>query len=359
MSDDVAAEPAVLVERRGDLGLLTLNRPRSINALSHEMVRLIAAALEQWREDPAVATVAIVGRGERGLCAGGDVLTLYRDAKENAGRASARFWSDEYRMNLAIATYPKPYVAIQDGIVLGGGVGVSAHGSHRIVTERTRIGFPETTIGFIPDVGATWLLSRAPGLLGTRLALSSESIGAADAILVGFSDAFLPSDRIPQLLEALESESATSAVARLAAPPAPGILAAQRAWTDDAFAAQSVPAIVARLRDSGEPDSVALAGTIEAKSPIAVTVTLEAVRRAAGLPDLAAALVEEYRVSRHAATSHDFAEGIRAQLVDKDRDPHWDPAGYDAVTADAVAAYFEAPEEGDLVLTGTSSKETS
>jgi enoyl-CoA hydratase len=349
---EVPVEPEVIVERRGRLGLLTLNRPRAINALSHEMVRTLAATLELWRDDPDVATVAIVGRGDRGLCAGGDVLTLYRDAKENGGRGSAAFWGDEYTLNLAISHYPKPYVAIQDGIVLGGGVGVSAHGSHRIVTERTRIGFPETTIGFIPDVGATWLLSRAPGRLGTRLALSSESIGAADAILVGFSDTFVPSDRIPRLLAALETDDADVAIAALADTPAPGVLAAQRTWTDEAFSAPTVVGILERLRAAGEPDAesgaAALAATIGAKSPTALAVTLEAVRRAADLPDLAAALVEEYRVSRHAATSHDFSEGIRAQLVDKDRDPHWEPAEHDAVTDAAVAAYFEAPPEGDL-----------
>jgi len=353
-----ATGPEVLVERRGRLGLLTLNRPRAINALTHGMVTAIAAALDEWRDDPGIATVAVVGSGDRGLCAGGDVVSLYHDARENEGRGAAAFWTDEYRMNLAISEYPKPYVAVQDGIVLGGGVGVSAHGSHRVVTERTRIGFPETTIGFIPDVGASWLLSRAPGWLGARLALSSESVGAADAILVGFSDSYIPSDRIPDLLRALETEDATTAVALLAAEPAPGVLAAQRDWTDDAFAADTVPGILDRLRASGVPEASALADTIARKSPIALAVALESVRRAAGLPGLAAALVEEYRVSRHAAQSHDFVEGIRAQLVDKDRDPHWEPVRLDDVSAADVDAYFQAPEEGDLRLL-TTAKEQS
>lgn len=287
------------------------------------------------------------------------MLSLYRDAKENAGRGSAEFWGDEYRMNHAIATYPKPYVAIQDGIVLGGGVGVSAHGSHRVVTERTRIGFPETTIGFIPDVGASWLLSHAPGELGVRLALSSESIGAADAIHVGFSDTYVPSERIPRLIAALETEDAAAAIALLADEPEPGILAGQRDWTDAAFAASTVPEIVARLRASGEPEAAALADTIERKSPIALAVTLLSIRRARDLPDLATALIEEYRVSRHAATSHDFVEGIRAQLVDKDRDPHWQPLRFSDVDDTDVRAYFEAPPEGDLQIPARSFKEES
>lgn len=349
MSTDSTVEPAVLVERRGRLGLLTLNRPRTINALSHEMVQLISAALQSWRDDPAIATVAITGRGDRGLCAGGDVLFLYRDAKENGARGSAAFWADEYRMNLAISRYPKPVVAIQDGIVLGGGVGVSAHASHRVVTERTRIGFPETTIGFVPDVGATWLLSRAPGNLGVRLALSSESVGAADAIRVGFSDAHIPSAHLPRLVSALETEDAATAIALLATEPEPGALAAQ-SWTDEAFVAPTVAEILDLLRASRQPEAATLADTIDGKSPIAVTVALEAVRRARALPDLGSALVEEYRVSRHAAASHDFVEGIRAQLVDKDRNPQWHPRRFADIDAAAVSAYFAEPPEGDLDL---------
>jgi len=359
MNTDSALEPAVLVERRGRLGLLTLNRPRTINALSHEMVQLISAALEGWRDNPAIATVAIVGSGDRGLCAGGDVLFLYRDAKENGARGSAAFWADEYRMNLAISRYPKPVVAIQDGIVLGGGVGVSAHGSHRVVTERTRIGFPETTIGFVPDVGATWLLSRAPGNLGIRLALSSESVGAADAILIGLSDAHIPSAHIPRLVSALETEDAATTIALLASEPEPGVLAAQQSWTDAAFAASTVPEILDLLRASRQPDAETLAHTITGKSPIAVTVALEAVRRARALPDLGSALVEEYRVSRHAASSHDFVEGIRAQLVDKDRTPQWHPRRFADIDASAVSAYFAAPPEGDLDLNAPSLEERS
>ncbi len=343
-------EPVVLTERRGRLGLLTLNRPRAINALSHDMVRIIAETLEKWRDDPGVATVAIVGAGERGLCAGGDVVTLYEDATNGDGLGAAAFWRDEYAMNAAIAAYPKPYVAIQDGIVLGGGVGVSAHGSHRIVTERTRIGFPETTIGFVPDVGATWLLSRAPGQLGTRLALSSENVGAADAILVGFSDRFVPGERIPDLLAALETQEVDAAVAAFAQEPPDGVLSRQREWTDEAFSAPTVPEILARLRALEGAEASALADTIDAKSPIALAVTLEAVRRAAPLPDLGSVLEQEFRVSRHASDAHDFAEGIRAQLIDKDRNPHWVPASHADVTAAEVEAFFAVPADGDLIL---------
>ncbi|GAB2987625.1 hypothetical protein GCM10027076_27130 [Nocardioides montaniterrae] len=158
-------EPTVLAERRGRVGVLTLNRPRAINALSHEMVGLLMRQLESWESDAAVETVVLTGAGERGLCAGGDIVSFHRDAV-TGGRGTETFWRDEYDLNAFIDRYPKPYVALMDGIVLGGGVGVSAHAGHRVVTERTRIGMPETGIGFVPDVGGTWLLSHAPGELG-------------------------------------------------------------------------------------------------------------------------------------------------------------------------------------------------
>lgn len=348
MSDDI--EPEVLVERRGRLGLLTLNRPRAINALTHGMIGDISAALERWADDDEIATVAVVGAGERGLCAGGDVVALYRDVTLGDGLGAAAFWRDEYALNSRIARYPKPYVALQDGIVLGGGIGVSGHGSHRVVTERSKLGFPEVTIGYIPDVGATWLLSRAPGQSGTRVALSAENVAAADAIVLGFSDAYVPSERIPALLRGLETEEPATLLAILSDDPGESTLAAQREWTDHAFAAESVGEILERLRATDLPEAAALAETIEAKSPIALAVTLESLRRAAALPSLEAALDQEYRVSRWSSASHDFAEGIRAHLVDKDRSPRWDPSGHARVTPADVAAFFQTPSDGDLGL---------
>ncbi|GAA4380867.1 enoyl-CoA hydratase/isomerase family protein [Agromyces bauzanensis] len=355
-----ASDAEVIVEERGRLGLLTLNRPKAINALTHNMVELITAALDRWADDDAIATVAVVGAGDRGLCAGGDVVGLYRDVTEADGMSAAAFWRDEYAMNARIARYPKPFVAIQDGLVLGGGIGVSAHGSHRVVTERSKLGFPEVTIGYIPDVGATWLLSRAPGELGTRLALSAAMIGPADALLVGFADSFVPGERIPALLKGLESEDAATVIALLAGEPEPGVLAAQRVWTDEAFAGSSIPEILAQLREHGGAEASALAETIDQKSPLALAVTLEALRRARDLFDLEAALNQEYRVSRHSSGTPDFAEGIRAQLIDKDRNPRWNPASHRAVTESQVAAFFEVPADGDLgPSTAFASKETA
>lgn len=350
-STQALPEPEVLFELRGRLGVITLNRPRAINALTHGMVKLIHPQLDAWAVDDHVGAVLLVGAGERGLCAGGDIVSLYRDATAGDGRASVEFWREEYALDLAISRFPKPFVAIMDGIVLGGGIGLSAHASHRIVTERSKVGLPETGIGFVPDVGASWLLSRAPGELGTALALSAGSIGAGDAIAVGLADTYVPSERLPLLLSDLERAHPDAAIARHAEPAPESPLAADRVWIDPSFAAATVPEILAGLR-SGGWKSVELADTIEAKSPVAVAVALESLRRAAALPDLEAALEQELRVSTHALGTHDFAEGIRAQVIDKDRNPAWRPATSDEVTRAEVEAYFGGGDDAGPASNG-------
>ncbi|RFA18150.1 enoyl-CoA hydratase/isomerase family protein [Subtercola boreus] len=340
MESETTAE--VMFDRRGRLGEIALDRPRAINALTHDMVTLIRRQLDEWAEEPGVETVVLLGRGERGLCAGGDIVSLHADATSGDGAASLAFWRDEYALNAAIAQFPKPYVAFMDGIVLGGGVGLSAHGSHRIVTERSKVGLPETGIGFIPDVGATWLLTRVPGRLGTYLALSAAIVGAADAIMAGLADTYVPSDRLPRLLLALETADADVAIAAHAATAPAAELDAARGWIDEAFAAHSVPGILAGLRrDPANGMALAVADTIEQKSPIAVAVTLESLNRVAALPSLNAALEQELRVSMHALRSHDFAEGVRAQVIDRDRNPQWEPRSASEVDQGRVEAYFE------------------
>src|SRR5690625_255555 len=338
------AEQPVLLERRGRAGIITLNRPRAINALTHQMVRLVLDALAQWEHDSAVGTVVIVGSGERGRCAGGDVVALYRAAVEGPVEQAVQFWADEYVMNARIAAYPKPIVAIQDGLVLGGGIGISAHASHRVVTERSRLGFPEVTIGFVPDVGGTWLLTRSPGELGTRLALTGDHVGASDAILLGLSDHYVPSDGLPELLTRLETEAPDSAIAALGAEPGPAPLQVERDATDHAFGSGSVAEIITALEAQDDETARALAKTIAAKSPTALTVTLEAMRRARRLGSLEEALEQEFRVSTRHLSAPDFTEGIRAQLIDKDRTPTWRPANLSDLTPDLVEEFFtESP----------------
>ncbi|KFZ80969.1 3-hydroxyisobutyryl-CoA hydrolase [Amycolatopsis sp. MJM2582] len=320
------------------IGRITLNRPRALNSLNHGMVLAMLDHLETWRADPGVRAVLIDGAGDRGLCAGGDIRAIYEDARAG-GTASLPFWADEYRLNLLISRYPKPYLALMDGLVMGGGVGVSAHGSHRIVTERSRVGMPETGIGFVPDVGGTYLLSRTPGELGTHIALTAGAISGSDAIHCGLADHFVSSERIPALLDALTSRPTDDALALIAEPAPPSALAADAAWIDHCYAADTVEEILARLHAAGDAAATA-AKEIEAKSPTALKVTLRALRSAAAMPDLETVLAQEYRISAHALSSAEFAEGIRAQIIDKDRAPKWSPATLSEVDDRIVDAYF-------------------
>ncbi|MDF1479325.1 enoyl-CoA hydratase/isomerase family protein [Leifsonia sp. H3M29-4] len=339
---------AVVFERRGRLGIATLNRPAALNALTHEMVVALQSQLDDWRDDDAVQAVALTGAGDRGFCAGGDIVAIYHDAREG-GTASVDFWRDEYVLNAAIARYPKPVVAFMDGIVLGGGIGLAAHASHRVVTERSSVGLPETTIGFVPDVGGTYLLSRAPGELGTHLALTAGSVGGADAIALGLADVFVPAERLPQLAATLEAASPDEAISIVAITPPPSPLLAQRDWIDAAYAGDDLTTILERLDALGTPEAATAAQSIRRKSPTALLVTLAALRRARRLPDLESVLDQELRVSVHALSWPDLAEGIRAQVIDKDRTPAWRPASIDAVDPTDVQAAF-APLDVELGL---------
>ena len=351
-------EDAVLAAVEGRMGRLTLNRPRALNALTHEMVRRITATLEEWERDPAVETVVITGAGERGLCAGGDIRQIHADARAGGGDASAAFWRDEYRLNARIARCPKPYVALMDGIVMGGGVGVSAHGSVRIVTERSRIAMPETGIGFVPDVGGTYLLALAPGQLGTHLALTGTTVGAADALLCGLADHFVPSHRLPELLQALAARAVTDVLPSFVGAAPPGELGAHQEWIDHCYAADTVEEIVNRLFAYGAPAAKTAAESMLAKSPTALKVTLAAVRKARSLGPLEAVLDQEYRVSCAALSAPDLVEGIRAQVIDKDRTPRWTPATLTEVTDDDVARFFAPLGDRELSLaTGDSPQE--
>lgn len=337
----------VLFERRGQLGVVTLNRPKAVNALNAGMVAAMLDQLTAWAADDGVATILVQGAGERGLCAGGDIVAIYRDILAG-GTQTAAFWQDEYRLNSLIAGYPKPYVAFMDGLVLGGGVGISAHGSLRVVTERTRTGMPETTIGFVPDVGGTWLLAKSPGEGGTHAALTGAHLSGADALFLGLADHYVPSENLSGLAVALESEAAEAAVVRFSQAAPPSELEAQRSWIDPCYASNDAEEILRRLRTlGGDTGGEAAAATIEAKSPTAVKVTLESLRRANGLT-LDEALAQEYRVGLRCLAGPDFREGIRAQVVDKDRTPRWKPATLAEVRAADVERFF-APL-GDLEL---------
>ena len=341
----------VRIRVEGRAGRITLDRPKALNALTLDMVRAIWAALRAWRDDPAVELVILDGAGERGLCAGGDVRSLY-DARTDGSGFARTFWREEYRLNALIHRYPKPFVALMDGIVMGGGIGLSAHaqGGARIVTERSRIAFPETTIGLIPDVGGTWLLSRAPGQTGVYLALMGAQMGAADAIYTGFADHCVASARLPELVDRLtaSSEPPAAILSSFASDPGPATLSGSLA-ADLAkfFAFDTLEAISAALDLDGNSEFAARTReALLARSPLALKATLEALRRARANPTLEAALTVEFRLCTHLYEAGEFIEGVRALIVDKDRAPKWSRSTLAAVTPADIAALF-APLEAE------------
>lgn len=336
----------VLTRVEGGVGFVTLNRPKAINSLNQNMVDILSTVLHRWERDDAIRAVVVTGAGERGLCAGGDVVAVYHSARKD-GVEARRFWRDEYLLNGQIGRFPKPYVAVMDGIVMGGGVGVSAHGDTRVVTETSKVAMPEVGIGFVPDVGGVYLLSRAPGELGLHAALTGAPFSGADAIALGFADHYVPHSELDTFTAAIATDGVESALAHHAIEPPPSELAAQREWIDECYAGDTVMDILDALRGHSAPQANDAANLIATRSPISLMVTLEAVRRAAKMDTLEDVLVQDYRVSSASLRSHDLVEGIRAQLVDKDRNPKWSPAQLAEVTVSEVAAYF-APVDDDL-----------
>lgn len=343
---NMTAEPEVIVRREGAAGVLRLNRPKAINALTLDMVRNIDVALDSFEADPEVALVLVEGAGERGLCAGGDIVALYNSslAGDDVGKV---FWREEYILNARIARFSKPYVAYMDGLVMGGGVGVSAHGSHRIVTDRTQLAMPETGIGFFPDVGGTWLLSRAPGELGSYFGLTGTAMNGADAIAAGFADAAIAAGQWGDLRAALTglTSRATAAhvrdtIAQFAVAPGAAPAAAERARIDRLFAFDTVEDIVAGLAADGSEFALATLKTLARKSPTSLKVTLKLLRLARGAASLEACLTQEYRASLEVIATREFREGVRAAMIDKDRNPRWQPARIEDVDDAIVARYF-------------------
>ncbi|WP_159949935.1 enoyl-CoA hydratase/isomerase family protein [Rhizobium sp. 18065] len=341
----------ILTARKGALGLIALNRPRVLNSLSHDMVVDFGKALDAFEADPQVAAVLVTGEGERGLCAGGDIRMFYESGKAGDGKASA-FLKAEYRLNARIARYKKPYIVVMDGITMGGGVGVSSHGSHRIVTETTKLAMPETGIGFFPDIGASWLLSRAPGELGTWMGLTGEALNGADAISAGFADWFVPQERIAELLTAIAAlpapalgQTIASTIRDHTVDGPTGLFCQGRQLIDRCFAFDTVEEIVAALeRETSELAARTLAA-IRAKSPTSLKVTLRMLLEARRSKNLETCLEREFAGTLQVVKVPDFYEGIRAAIIDKDRNPKWAPARIDGVPSPDVDAFFKARGE--------------
>lgn len=329
----------VLFARDGALGRVLLNRPQAINSLTREMVIAMRAQLTAWAQDETISAVTLEGAGDRGFCAGGDVLAV-REAHLAGTDDGVDFWADEYVLDAQIAEYPKPVIAVMDGVVMGGGLGLSMFAAARWTTERSRIAMPETIIGFFPDVAATYLLSRAPGELGTHLAMTGTTVGGADAVHLGLADAVVDSVRVPELLAKVAAGGPVESSPVGAAGDEGSSLPAMRAWVDECYAGDDPAAILDRLRSHPEPAAQAAADEIAARSPLSVAVTLEAVRRAAGAGSVREVLRTDTTVSANLLGRPDFAEGVRAQLVDKDRSPRWEHPALAEVTRAEVLDLF-------------------
>jgi len=343
----------ILFERRGRLGLVTLNRPKALNALSLDMVDRLDSRLADWAADDRVASVLIRGAGGKAFAAGGDIQRLHAAGTTPGDRYGETFFRHEYRLNRRIRRFPKPYVALIAGIAMGGGVGVSVHGSHRVAAEGTVFAMPETGIGFFPDVGGTFFLPRLPDRLGIWMALTGSRLNGADCLTVGLATHYVPADRHDALVEALSGANGRADVDavldRFAVHPGLAPIEDVQPLVERLFAGDSVPAIVAALVADGSEWAAKQLRAIGGKSPTALMVAFEQLRRGAAL-DFEAALVMEYRISQACMVGHDFIEGIRALIIDKDNRPDWCPSRIEAVDPVEVARHFEPPPGGDLTF---------
>ncbi|KKW68803.1 3-hydroxyisobutyryl-CoA hydrolase [Lampropedia cohaerens] len=346
----------VLAEVRGRTGFITLHRPRALNALSLGMVRALYQVLRQWQQDPAVLAIAIRGQGREGpfgaFCAGGDIRFLHQAAVDGNPQLED-FFTEEYQLNHLTHHLGKPYIAFMDGVVMGGGMGISQGASLRIVTERTRMAMPETAIGLFPDVGGGFFLSRTPGHVGEYLGLTGATIGAGDAVAVGLADGYLPAERLPALWEALAGDFADGpAIAdyvRAQLQPVPSPMAAHREVIDRVFALPTLTAMAQALQDAGSDWAAETLRLLRQRSPLMLHVVLEQIRRARAL-----GLADDLRMERDLVRNcfylredrrrnSETIEGIRALAIDKDQRPQWKPARIEEVDAAEVQAFFASP----------------
>lgn len=342
----------IVFGRRGGLGTVLLNRPKALNALTHEMCVAFHARLKEWRDDDGVQAVLVRGAGDRAFCAGGDIRRLY-DEGLAGGQYPYDFYHDEYRLNAEIHYYPKPYISLLDGIVMGGGCGVSIPGSHRVATERVTFAMPETGIGLFPDVGGSFFLSRCPGRIGIYLALTGARLKAADCIYAGVADCYVPSERLEALEAALagatieDHADATRIIDDFAAEPDPSQLEAWQADIDRLFGGRTVEEVVATLKADGDAWAMERAEIIASKSPTSLKIARRQVRDGA-MRDFYGCMQMEWRMVNRIIAGHDFYEGTRATVIDKDQAPKWRPPTLEEVSDADVEAYFAPLLGGDL-----------
>jgi enoyl-CoA hydratase/carnithine racemase len=307
----------------GRAGRITLTRPQALNAMTYEMCLAIEAALLTWRDDPAVKLVIIDAEGDKAFCAGGDIAELYAKGRAGDYAYGQKFWRDEYRLNALIFEYPKPYVAFMQGFTMGGGVGISCHGSHRIVCATSRIAMPECGIGLVPDVGGSLILANAPGHLGEYLGTTAARMGPADAILAGFADTYIDNGKWPDLIESLENTGDTSQIAAHSEPPPQGGMSGLLDEINHIFSGNTLSDILTTLRRTDTCFARETFESLSRCSPLSVACTIEMIHSLRGSHDIRDALKLEYRFTYRAQQHADFIEGIRAAIIDKDRSPKW------------------------------------
>ncbi len=336
----------LLVWQDGPIGRVRLNRPRALNALTRDMAQTLSDTLLSWRDDDSISAIVIDAAGGKAFCAGGDILDLYTVGKSGDPEPGRAFWREEYRLNALIASYPKPYVAVMDGITMGGGVGISAHGSHRIVTERTMLAMPETGIGFLPDVGGTYLLSRAPGKIGLYLGMTGTRMGPADAIYAGFADHFIASDRLPEFIATLaDGTPLAEALQTYSSPPPEGKLAGLQDKVDIAFGQTTAVDCAKKLAEmaaAGDNWAEKTHSALRRNAPLSVAAAFEAINMAKQMNTIEDCLALEYRFAHRALIGQDFYEGVRAAVIDKDKNPKWDPSTLETVSPESVAAMLSS-----------------
>jgi enoyl-CoA hydratase len=342
-----SADPEALIERRGRAGVIVLNRPKALNALTLTMVRLIAAALDEWDGDDAVDRIVLLGAGERAFCAGGDIRRLYDLGRAGDYDAQLTFWREEYQLDRRIKTYPKPIVVLVDGMAMGGGVGLAMNATHTVAGERFAFAMPEVGIGFFPDVGAAWFLPRLPFRVGVYFALTGLRADAGDALALGLAQTFVPSAAFPALAQALESEEPVrTALARFAAPPPRSTLIGEAEAIEACFSRLDRTAILEGLREAetrGRSFAMPARAAMLAKSPTSQAIALKQMALGATV-DFDEALRMDYRIVSRICRGQDFYEGVRAVIVDKDNRPRWDPPPSQA----EVDAYFAPLGDGEL-----------
>jgi enoyl-CoA hydratase/carnithine racemase len=332
------SDPSIIATRRGRIGHILLNRPKALNALDTPMLHAMTAAMREWRDDPSVHAVVVEGAGGRAFCAGGDIRAIRALAIEGSHAAVEEFFATEYALNAMIDEYSKPYIAIIDGVCMGGGIGLSVHGDLRVTSEAGLFAMPETAIALFPDVGATFMLPRLPGALGLYLGLTGARLHGADAVHAGLATHFIPKEAIGGLADAIAADG-VAAVGALARTPPPFSLAPHRAAIDRCFGQDSVAGILRALEAEGPEWAAETLTALRHASPSSVLWSFAAVRRGAAL-NLRGALAMELALTRKVSVHREFHEGVRAMLIDKDRSPKWSPARIEDVDPAAIETLF-------------------